>query len=421
MTNNGNVWNLFDFQSGRIHQYSGTSHPRSHRDECRFSVHHKLFKLVYRGLDLHQPFLQWNWDSMLFISSVIVLVLIVCKAYQSVLQRLFFYLMVATATRELFLAASIEHHFEYSGQDKVCTWIAFIYNWTGIVVFVHTVGIMIYLFFLVRYLAKGNTIPQVLQSRCRRIALETLYIVLSVLLTFAYASVPYFTNNYGLAGAWCWIRALDENCKLTLSGLMAQLFHGHIFYESGGIVGIILMIATAVIYYRLPVTLKEARLLLKKTFIVMMCFLLYVVIVVIALSIRMITAKNSHYQYYAIWFSVGITYPISLLLFPVAFLLCFYPVNKLCRPAVCAMIQKGLHSLCRKHNTKNERTVRFQQQQQSSTHIAPTFPESTRVSPPSSTFFQVPYTNNFTRITTENAQLITSEHMDTGYGSVSQQ
>lgn len=193
-----------------------------------------------------------------FISFITVLLLIICKAYHSVLQRLFFYLMVATAIRELFLAASIEHHFEYSGQEKVCTWIAFIYNWTGLLVFVYTVGIMIYLFFLVRHLAKGNTIPRLLQSRCQRVTLETSYIVSSVVLTFAYASVPYFTNNYGLAGAWCWIRALDENCKLTLSGLMAQLFHGHIFYESGGIIGIVLLIAIAVVYYRLPITLYEA-------------------------------------------------------------------------------------------------------------------------------------------------------------------
>ena len=334
-----------------------------------------------------------------FVSSLIFVLLLISKAYHSVLQRLFLYLMVATAVRELFLAASVEHHFQYSGQEKVCTWIAFIYNWTGIVVFVFTVGIMIYLFFLVRYLAKGNTVPQFLQSKCRRVSLESSYIVLSMLLTLAYASVPYFTNNYGLAGAWCWIRALDDNCKVTMSGLLAQLFHGHIFYESGGIIGIILMIAIAIVYYKLPVTQQETRLLLKKTFIVIICFLLYVVIVVIALSIRMLTAKTSHYQHFAIWFSIGITYPISLLLFPVAFLICFYPVGKFCRSVVCstdARVQKCCCCQCKKLTKQkymNKRIVRFQQQPEYSTQ-APTYPESTRVSPPSNTFYQVPYTDN---------------------------
>ena len=201
-----------------------------------------------------------------FIASLIVLLLFISKSYQSVLQRLFLYLMVTTSVRELFLAASIEHHFEYSGQETVCTWIAFIYNWTGIVLFVFTVGIMIYLFFLVQYVAKGNTVPQILQSKCRRVCLESFYIFLSTVITFAYASIPYFTHNYRLAGAWCWIKALDEDCKLILSGLLAQLFHGHIFYESGGIIGIILMIAIAVVYCWLPVTLHKARLLLRKSF-----------------------------------------------------------------------------------------------------------------------------------------------------------
>ena len=119
-----------------------------------------------------------------FVSLIVILFLLISKAYKSVLQRLFLYLMVATAIRELFLGASIEHHFKYPGQERVCTWIAFIYNWTGIVLFVFTVGIMIYLFFLVRYLAKGNTVPRFLQSRCRRILLEISYIVIPLVLTF---------------------------------------------------------------------------------------------------------------------------------------------------------------------------------------------------------------------------------------------
>ncbi len=294
-----------------------------------------------------------------FISCIIVLLLLISRAYHSILQRLFLYLMVATALRELFLAASIEHHFEYPGQDTVCTWIAFIYNWTGILLFIFTVGIVIYLFFLVKYVAKGNTLPRFLQSKCRRVLLETLYVVLSLILTFVYTLVPYFTDNYGLAGAWCWIRALDENCKMMISGLLDQLFNGYIFYASGGIIGIILMIGVAVVYYRLPITLQEARSLLKKTFLVMLCFLLHLIAVVMALSIRMFTAKASHYKHFAIWYSVGITFPISLLLFPVAFIFSFYPVSKLCR-SVYARVCKCFCFLSDEKTSKNKHVLRFQ-------------------------------------------------------------
>ena len=54
----------------------------------------------------------------LLISSFIVLLLIYYKAYHSVLQRLFLYLMLATMLREMGLFAVIEHHFHYKGSTK---------------------------------------------------------------------------------------------------------------------------------------------------------------------------------------------------------------------------------------------------------------------------------------------------------------
>lgn len=356
-----------------------------------------------------------------FVACVIILLLLISKAYNTVLQRLFFYLMVATAVRELFLGASIEHHFQYRGQETVCTWIAFIYNWTGIVHFVFTVGIIIYLFFLVQRVAKGNTVPQMLQQRNRRVFLEGSYIILTLAITFAYASVPYFTHNYGLAGAWCWIRALDKDCHTTLSGLMAQLFHGHIFYESGGIIGIILMIAVAVVYYRLPVSLQEARVLVKKTFAVIVCFIVTVMVVVFALSIRMITAKITHYKHFAMWLAVGVTYPVSLLLFPVAFLVSFHPFR--CGLHTCSKARECVSFFCCNCGYKRKYKVNFQARSPAalSTHVAPSYRESTRVSPPSSTFFHVPYTNGFTHVTTENPPLFPDHSTtDRGYGSISQ-
>ena len=82
------------------------------------------------------------------------------------LQRLFLYVMLTTTVRELLLTASIEHQFKYKGQEQVCSWIAFFYNSSGIMNLVHTVGIMIYLFFFVRYVAKGETTPSLLQTKC---------------------------------------------------------------------------------------------------------------------------------------------------------------------------------------------------------------------------------------------------------------
>lgn len=354
------------------------------------------------------------------LSCTITLLLLLSKSYHSVLQRLFLYLMIATSARELFLAASIEHQWEYPGQEQVCTWIAYLYNWLGILRFVFTMGIMIYLFFLVHHVAKGNTVPQLLHSKNRRLSLEVLYVVLSPLLTFAYASVPYFKSHYGLAGAWCWIQAVDKDCQATLSGLLDQLFNGYIFFISNGIFGIVFGIAVVIIYCKLPATLQDARTLLRKTFFVMVCFLLYVIAQVFGLSARITTAIANHFHNYTLWLIFGITYPTSLMLFPIAFILNFYPTSKLfyfhfCVPKCCKRSKSN-------QNTRNKHHVQFQQQPTLCTYNVPTIPESSRVSPPSSTFFKVPYTNNFTHISTENTVLVQDgQSRDTGYGSVFQQ
>lgn len=295
----------------------------------------------------------------------------------------------------------------------MCTWITFIYNWSGIILFVHTVGIMVYLFIMVRNVAKGVTIPRLLQSKWRRVVIEILYVSLSALASLCYATVPLFTNKYGLAGAWCWIRALDENCKLIVIGLLDQLLNGYVFYISGGVVGIIQLIAVAIIYSQLPITLREARLLLRKTFFIIVCFLVSIFIVVITLSMRVITAKTRTYQLPAIWLSVAIAFPIGLLLFPIAFLISFYPIRKIWNDKIricfahckCCKKPKPLH---------HKRHVHFQEPTE-----VPTFPVSSRVTPASSTFFQVPYTNDFTHITNATTPLVSEGHAGRGYGSVS--
>lgn len=345
-----------------------------------------------------------------FISSGITLVLFISKSYHSVLQRLLLYLMIATALNELFLAASIEHHFVYKGQQMVCSWIGFVFNWTIFLRIVFTIGIMVYLFVLVSYLAKGNTIPHFLQSRHRRVLMEVAYVIFTPVFTLAYASVPMFTHNYGLAGAWCWVGVLDKHCNLLLSGLLNQLVHGYIFFVANSIVGIILMMAVAIVYCNLSVTLPESRQLLKKTFFVLVNFFLYVILRTFAFAYRMTTLKKHYHQHIAMWYAVGISYPVGVLLFPIAFVVSFYPVHKLYRSARALKCFR-----CK----KKKRSVHFEQQPNYTTRYVPTFQDSTRVSPPSDTFFHVPYTNEFTHVTTENVPIVSNNPTDTGYGSVS--
>ena len=397
-------------------------------DRSQFSLTQNCSNLTTEELVTINLVFSTSGAACCFLSLLITLLLLFYKACDTLLKRQFLYLMVTTTLRELFLFASIEHHFQYTGQETVCTWVAYLYNWTGIVLSVFTIGMMVYLFYLVHCLAKGNTVspPRFLQSKWCRITLEITYVILPSLLSFAYASIPYFNHNYGLASAWCWIRNTDENCKLTLSGLLDQLLNGYIFYETGGIAGIILTIAIVIVYWRLPSTLYEARLLLKKTFFMLVCLLLSILIVMVAFINGMHTARTGRYQHLAAWLTIASLYPISLLMFPFGFLVCFYSGKMFNKNSIKKALTRCFCCFASHKHNKKERRVRIQAQPADvESTQAPTIPVSTRVSQPSHTFFKVPYTNEFTIISSQSeatAPLVSGEKpTDTGYGSVSQQ
>ena len=145
-----------------------------------------------------------------------------------------------------------------------------------------------------------------------------------------------------------------------LSGLLDQLLNGYIFYKTGGIAGVIFTIAIAIVYWRLPSTLYEAQLLLKKTFFVLICLLLSILIVIIN---GMHIARTGQYQHLAAWLTIASLYPISLLLFPFGFLVCFYSGKIFDRSLVkLQVITRWLCCCTSSKRKRKERRVRIQTQ-----------------------------------------------------------
>ena len=67
-------------------------------------------------------------------------------------------------------------------------------------VFIYAFGVILYLLCLIVTKIRGTLCSQALQSKCYQAVLEGSFILLPVILSFAFALVPYFDNNYGLAG-----------------------------------------------------------------------------------------------------------------------------------------------------------------------------------------------------------------------------
>ena len=333
-----------------------------------------------------------------YISLLVTLLLFYHNAYQSLLQRLFIYLMVATSLMELSLFSLIEHFFYYEGQEGMCIAVAFFNHWTVAMALVFTMGILIYMFYLVYRLSKGHTVTltgasksEGKRSKCYRYFFECLYVILLVIVTFAYGFEPYKRGKYGLAGAWCWIMSLDENCKQTNSGLVEQIISNS-FILMVGTIGVILLIFTAVTYFRMQSMVREVKLLLRKTVVILICLVSFVACHLITINVRIFETKRKQYRHLPLWIVHAMAQSISFLLFPLGYAICFHlsAIAKLCHRLKIAL----------PHLSKLQ--ARYDMVPTSS--MGETAPESTRVSQPSDTWFSVQYTGAFTEITEQDIQ-----------------
>lgn len=325
---------------------------------------------------------------------VLILVLLLChKAYTSTFQRLYIYVIIATLISESVQACGIEHQFHYHGQKVVCFWLAFITHWTSIMVFIFAFETILYLLYLVITQVRGDCCYRPVQSRCCRAMLELLFITMPVLLSFPIAYVPYKNNNYGLAGPWCWVRSIDENCKSV--GMRDQMIYFGLYWAVGAI-GIIINIVFSAVYHKLAGTFKEARKLLKLT-LILMCFQLgYITIVTLQLAVRLYTAISGSQQHIALWFMHAFIIPNGQLIFPIGYLICFNSVKKMLYESVRTFRLKCKEwydiCTCRGHNRQALAEGDVEQS---------TAPDSCRISPPSNTFFEIPYTDCFTKISAD--------------------
>ena len=347
------------------------------------------------------------------IVGLILLFLLCHKAYSTTFQRLYLYVIIATLFSELIQALGIEHQFQYKRQEEVCFWLGFITHWTSVMVFIFAFGIILYLLCLIVTKIKGNICSQPSQSKCCQILPELLFALLPVLLSFAFAWVPYFDNNYGLAGPWCWVRSVDDDCKSV--GLRDQMIYFGL-YEAVGVIGLTTSSVFSIVYCKLATSFKEAKSLLKRTLILMGFQLGYVLIVTIQLAVRLYTGLTHQRQHIGLWFLHAVVIPNGQLIFPLGCLACFYPVTSMLLGSIS---KAGLKCKNWYKSCSFRACCKYHQQPSSSQwedEIA-TAPESNRVSFPSDTFFNIPYTDAFTKITTDCSHIVPSA-VDTGYSSI---
>ena len=349
----------------------------------------------------------------LIIVTVILLQICLFKAYKTVFQRMFLYLIVSAWILEAQISACIEHQFDYKGQHDLCKVYGFLLQWSVVSTSTFSIGIIIHLLYLVFSQIKGKS-PTSRSQKLIYKTLELFYIVAVCIVPVTYLWIPFIHDNYGLAGSFCWMRALDKYC--TNVGLEDQVIFGFGFSIISGIVGVFAIIALLVLYCRIAQhDFPEAKKLFLRTLILVIFLFAFILAMTLAFVIRLYTAINGRYQTYSVWIMHGVATPICHIIFPVGYLICFYSWNWFRWTTLKRAAMKNwkcCFACCKK--------TRPYEGPDSTVDVC-THPESSRVSDLSNTYFNLQYTNEFTQIESEaDLELLQSQMNgnDAKYGSV---
>ena len=304
-----------------------------------------------------------------------LLALCISKAFITIVQRLFLYLILATIFRELCLTATLEHQFYYKHQDEVCTALGFVTHWSSTIVIFSALGVILYIMLLICVSMKCNHLSTTTLSRRTRILLEALYLLSVILLPLTIIWIPLKNGNYGLAVAWCWIRAINQDCDDV--GLIEQLVLGFGGYEIVSIVGVLAILVLAITYRKTSTNFPRVKRLLLQSFTLTSSMLLYLVFTNTGLAIRLYSGITGYEYHYGMWLYHGIIIPLCQLIIPFGFLGSFY--------------YRHFQKRCCKKHVQRSNYNRIDDQ-------VKTFPASSRISAPSSTFFNISYTNAFTTV-----------------------
>ena len=189
--------------------------------------------------------------------------------------------------------------------------------------------------------------------------LELLYVGLIFLLPITFCWIPFIQDSYGDAGAWCWIRGLNNDCDIFLFGTYLRFFLWYIPTT-------ILLIAVVVVYIFIivwvtwqrrrwvgkydPETERQKENLQKEVWPLLFYPLGFLVLNVFSLINRIQDAIQPDRPVYALWILHGLFFPMQG-----GYIALNYLLSKDTRKSLSCMKIKA--TLCHKEATITEYPV----------------------------------------------------------------
>ena len=347
----------------------------------------------------------------LVVITSILLLLIFHKAYNTTLQRLLLYLTIITVIQEACETVGYNTiQFEYSGHKTFCDMISIVWGWSYTVGYLLTLGIIVFLPFKVYEQIKGAPFPRLSRSRCFCIAAECLFIFVVLVLPLIYAYPSCFPVQ------WCGTppNNIDKNCPIVV--IIGQyVLRGLNFYDFSGVIVVIFTIVLSIIFCCFACKYRETRQPVLKTLCRTLILLgLFVASTAITVLLNILLPFKIEYPdgWYIYQLVNAVLLPVTQIVLPLGFLFYLYSFKLFHWRAIkrAAAEWRCFRSCCGRENAPGADQIREPATVPSRSH---------RVTAPSVTFFDVPFTGAFSNTATEEQQaLLPDGDGDTRYGSV---
>ena len=317
---------------------------------------------------------------------LILLLVTLCysKVYSTMTHRIFLYLIFVTLAEEVFFAANLilQPYFKINStaEDYLvgpCRILGFLVHWSSMCYVFSAAGTIVHAIILmciiIRYpqCLSTNNIPSCCTPRARKVVVDIIYLSIVILVPLIFVC-PLIKASYGLTIAWCWIQPNSCSDK----GILDQIFYGYSIYEGLGILCFAALVILSIIYCKLSPNNSRAKVLLFRILMMTMFILFYIIFITIDMLVY-IYYSRTHHPYYAVMVMEAVGVPMGTLIVPLGYLCSFYYQHF--------------------HRTCCTRATRRQYEKLDAGKA--TCPASERITQPSNTFFDIPYTGGFTSVT----------------------
>ena len=353
----------------------------------------------------------------LSLTVLILFIVILVRAYESVLQRLFVCLTTITVW---YLAMEIMHIRPYTGLSQFCAAIGFFDQWAGVSVLIFT--------FVVTVLISCK-VCQVDASSCNcptgrtKKLLEVAFVLFLIVLPLPFIWIPFLDENYAGDGEpWCWIVTHNKDCSEDVVGFWEQI---GLWYAPLGVLGLLIVffvLLTVGIFCKHACSYKLTRRRHEKKAFESVLLLVFLLLFGTFAGIE--AASNLYYgftkkrQGYTLSVVHAVITPVSKLMIPLGYFFYLYSLKKFQWGTVKVAVRKWKQLFicrCKKSISSEQQTGPSPRAGETISQV--TVRSSHAIIGRSDTHFTVPYTGGFTDIGSTTA-LLSDEHPDTGYGSL---